>query len=297
MARTFTLTQEIVNAHAPIACLSARAIGGSFRLYSKRPGPERNTRLDVPGEDGAPLELGAREVDGTPKLLRVDIRGVLEQRAMQHDPSGSWTDGHDAIADRLCAAFELGDVCLYIDSPGGAHAGLQQNIERAAKAKAQFDRRVTVYADEMIGSAAYWWAIGVGDEIFAPISGQLGSIGARGGHLSVAGAMAQAGLVQTYFEDPPGKTTFAPEKVLSDEGMRRGQRDVTIAADAFRAAVYAARGIPPETLIALGADMLTGQAAVDARLADGISSIDDVIEYALSLTSRNVSEAAAIAAA
>ncbi len=217
---------------------------------------------------------------------------------MQHDPSGSWTDGHDAIADRLCAAFELGDVCLYIDSPGGAHAGLQQNIERAAKAKAQFDRRVTVYADEMIGSAAYWWACGVGDEIFAPVSGQLGSIGARGGHLSVAGAMAMAGLEMTYFEDPPGKTTFAPEKQLSDEGMRRGMRDVAIAADAFRAAVCAARkGMTPETLIALGADMLTGQAAVDANLCDGISSIDDVIEYALSLTNRNVSEAAAIAAA
>ena len=66
-----------------------------------------------------------------PSLVRVDLSGPLEQRAGYHDPCGGWSDGHDAIAERLCEAFASGDVLLVVDSPGGAAAGLQQAAARA----------------------------------------------------------------------------------------------------------------------------------------------------------------------
>src|SRR5262249_50723018 len=144
-----------------------------------------------------------------------------------HDECGGWSDGHDAIAERLCAAFAEGDVLLVVDSPGGACAGLQQGVARALGAKGS--RRVTVWADELIGSAAAWWGLCVGDELFVPVAGQVGSIGARGGHVSIAGALEKEGVAYTYFADPPEKVALAPEKPLDEVGMRRGMRDVKIA--------------------------------------------------------------------
>ncbi|MGE5714870.1 MAG: S49 family peptidase [Betaproteobacteria bacterium] len=221
-------------------------------------------------------------------LVRVDVMGPLEQRAGYHDICAGWSDGHDAVAERLCAAFAEGDVLLCMDSPGGAHAGLQQGVARALEAKAKYGRRCTGWINEQMGSACTWWGMALCDEIFLPPAGQAGSIGARGQHESIAGLLEKEGVKVTYFADPPEKVAFAPELPLSATGEARGNRDVTLAASAFRAAVCASplgvrAGLTPEGLIELGADMLTGQAAVDAGLADGVASEEEVIEYALKL--------------
>ena len=219
-----------------------------------------------------------------PSVTIVTVRGPLEQRATCHDQCGGWTDGHDAIAERLCAALCEGDVVLVVDSPGGAHAGLQEAIRRVQRCKADYGRRITAYADEMIGSAAYWWTACVADEIYLPEAGIVGSIGARSSHCSEAGHLAQEGVEVTYFAAPgAGKVAFAPELPLSDIGKQRGERDVWIAFEAFATAVSGARGVSREKLIALDADALTGQAAVDAGLADGVASLDEVLEYALAM--------------
>lgn len=227
-------------------------------------------------------------VESASPLILVRADGPLEQRAGYQGECGGWSDGHDALAERLCGAFADGDVLLVADGPGGAAAGIQQSVERVLAAKAANGRRCTGYVDEMAASAHAWWMLAVCDEVFVPPAGMLGSIGARGGHLSTAGAMVKEGLVMTYFADPPAKVALAPEFPLSEEGARRGMRDVSIAADAFRAAVCAGplgvrHGLTPEALITLGADMLTGQAAVDAGLADGVESLETVTAYALML--------------
>jgi ClpP class serine protease len=274
-------------------CLSESGIGRTYRVFARRPGPELNRRLSPErGSSRADLPSGAAHViepvAPPPGVIRVDIMGPLEQRAGYHDPCAGWSDGHDAVAERLCAAFAEGDVLLCMDSPGGAHAGLQQGVERALAAKAKYARRCTGWINEQMGSACTWWGMALCDEIFGPPAMQAGSIGARGQHESIAGLLEQQGVKVTYFADPPEKVAFAPELPLSAIGEARGNRDVTIAANAFRAAVCASplglrAGLTPEGLIALGADMLSGQAAVDAGLADGVASEDEVIAYALKM--------------
>ncbi len=302
VARTYTLTSALVAAHAgtSVLCLAWGALGRSYRLHTERPGASLNRRLgrvaprvararaDLPS--GANHTIAPAETS-TPSVVRVDISGPLEQRAGYHDECGGWSDGHDAVADRLCAAFAEADVLLVVDSPGGAVAGLQQGIARAMEAKAANGRRVTVWPDELMGSAAAWWGLCLGDEVFLPVAGQVGSIGARGGHTSIAGALEREGVEVTYFADPPEKVSLAPERKLDEVGAARGMRDVKIAANAFRAAVCASplgvrRGLTPEGLIALGADVLTGQAAVDAGLADGVATFDEVVRYAVKQAGR-----------
>lgn len=311
-APTYSLTPALLAARvgASVFCLAESGVGRTYRLHEERPGAQTLARRYRMSDESvswmtraemltkslasptADLPSGAAHViapvASEPALIRVDISGPLEQRAGYQGECGGYLDGHDAVAERLCAAFAEGDVLLVIDGPGGAAAGIQQAVERALAAKARYGRRCTGFGDEQIASAHAWWALALCDELFIPPQGEVGSIGARGGHLSTAGMMAQAGLVMTYFADPPAKVALAPEFPLSEEGARRGMRDVSIAADAFRAAVCAGPigqryGLTPEGLIALGADMLTGQMAVDAGLADGVESLETVTAYALTL--------------
>ncbi len=269
----------------PILCLAASAYGREFRLHASRPGPEMNSRVTRHAKQTLSMSGTSVQLQPEPKpapLTIVRIDGPIEQRSGYHDMCGGWSDGHDAIAERLTAAFEDGDVLLVVDSPGGAAAGLQEAVNRVVAAKG--DRRVTVYADEMIGSAAYWWAACVGDEIYAPAAGQVGSIGARSGHASIAGALEKEGVAVTFFCWPDeGKVAFAPELPLSDVGRARGERDVRACGEAFASAVAPRRGMTMAKIKALRADVLSGQSAVSAKLIDGVAGFDDVLEYALTL--------------
>jgi ClpP class serine protease len=229
-------------------------------------------------------EVSTDDAAAEPIVTRVDIRGPLEQRAGYHDMCAGWSDGHDAVAERMIAALEEGDALLVIDSPGGAHAGLQEAVRRVVEAKEEYGRHVIAYADEMIGSAAYWWAACVADEIYGPESMIVGSVGARAAHGSIAGALAKDGVKVTYFAWPgEGKVAFAPELPLSEVGRKRGHRDVAMAGESFAAAVGPRRGLSRDEIVELDADALHGVLALNAKLVDGIASLEDVMEYALAL--------------
>ena len=287
--RPYQLTASVLasNVGAAVLCLAAEGVGRTFRLFAERPGAHLNRRVspraDLPS--GAAHVIGA--VAPQPALIRVDISGPIEQRAGFHDPCGGWSDGNDAIAERLCAAFALGDVLLVVDTPGGVCAGVQQGVAKAQAAKAKYGRKCTAFANEQIGSLGMWWTLAICDELFIPAMGQLGSIGARGGHESIAGQLAKEGREVRYFTWPnEGKIAFAPEFALSEVGAARGNRDVAIAGEAFCAAVVGSPiglryGLTREAVIALGADMLTGDAAVAAGLCDGVATEEEVTIYAL----------------
>lgn len=271
-------------------CLAASAIGKEHRLYDERPVTfETLTRHALPfrseviDADGQATGETSEHVAGEPAVMRVEIAGVIEQRAGYHGECSSWTDGHDAIAERLISALEMGDVLLVVDSPGGAAAGLQEAVRRVLAEKAEHGRTITGWVDEQCASAALWWAASVCDTLYLPEAGQVGSIGARSGHMSVAGALAKEGLEPTFFVWPgPGKVAYAPELPLSDVARARGERDVSICGEAFASAMVAARaGLTREAIVELDADCLTGELAVSAHLADGVSTYEEVLRMAL----------------
>lgn len=236
--------------------------------------------------DGAVLELeGDTEESDQPSVTRVDIQGPLEQRSGYHDMCAGWSDGHDAVTERMIAALETGDVVMVIDSPGGSYAGLQEGVRRVQEAKAAHGRHVIAYADELIGSAAYWWAACVADEIYGPPSMVVGSIGARFGHGSIAGALAKEGVAVTFFAWPEGggKVAFAPELPLSEIGKERGNRDISFAGESFAAAIGPCRGLSRDQIVKLNADVLHGKLALENNLVDGIASLEDVMDYALAV--------------
>lgn len=287
-AGTYRLTPELVAAHGggPVVCLDIGALGRTFRLHATRPDAStirRLTSADMPGMGGG---LGAAvAVDPLSSVMRVDIRGPLEQRAGYHDLCSGWTDGYDALAERMQFALEAGDVLLVIDTPGGACAGLAECVRTIQQAKAFHGRRVTAYIDEACGSAGYWIAATVADEIFGPASMSIGSIGARSAWCGIAGALAKEGVEVVHFAFPPGKVALASEQALPDVAWERAMRDIMLAFESFAAAVGPPRGLSRDAIVALDGDCLTGAAAVAAGLADGVASLDEVVTHALAMAS------------
>jgi len=279
-------------------CLDASAVGRTFRLIAGGPNDYPGARLNLHAHrlEGGTVEWRAEPPEPDlgpdpvkpPALTRVDVRGALMQRAGYQGECGGWVDGHDAVCARLCAAFEGGDVLFVVDSPGGAAAGLPENVRRALEVKQQHGRHVTAIVDGMCCSAMLWWVAEIADEVFVPRLDKIGSVGAYAAHQSIAGALAKEGVAFEYFSWPDdGKVAQAPELPLSELGRERGNRDVSIAGEAFAAAVAGSlglrTGLTVDAIRALRGDVLMGQMAVDAGLADGVATLEDATEYALAI--------------
>jgi ClpP class serine protease len=290
-AGAYLLDQKLLSEYgSEIVCIDARSIGKRFRLYKSKPTAAMN-RLVFSSEvfegtgQQAPDAVAPNEV---PALVEVRVYGPLEQRATAHECG--YSDGHDAVAERLMNAMDASDVLFVADSPGGAAAGLKESVDRVLRYKTKTGRRVTGWLDEMAGSAAYWWMACVCDEIFGPEAMQVGSIGARAAHMSISGALQMAGEEPTYFCWPgAGKIAFAPEFPLSDLAKARGNRDVEQCGKAFASAIVKARGITYEEIVKLDADVLSGHDAVRAKLVDGVSTYEEVLAYAIAQSTRGKS--------
>lgn len=278
-------------------CLADAGFGQTYALHKTRPAyvrardltPERG---DMFGYAGALTDEGII-VPAESALARVTISGPTETRAGYHGECGGWSDGYDAIADRMVDALADADVLLrFLEAPGGAVLGIVECVERVLAAKAEHGRRIFVIVDSgMAASAAYWLGAVFADpgEFYITRSSMVGSIGARSAHVSEAGALAQAGLEWTDFAYPAGKVALSPARALSEAGKVRGERDVMAAFDAFQAAVTAARpALTRKAIVRLDADMLTGAAAVAAGLADGVATVEDVEAWAISRAGENM---------
>jgi signal peptide peptidase SppA len=215
--------------------------------------------------------------DSTEVVGVIEIHGPLSQRATDH--MCGYSDGYDAIAARFETAMrddEVTRVVMLIDSPGGDCAGLFDAVEKMMTVKAETEKPVVAYADEMIASAAYALAT-VADEIYLPRSGQVGSIGCVGIHVDETEAAAKAGLQFTVFRSGPRKMEGNPIEPLTDEAAEAIQERIDALAEQFFEVVAAARGMSVAAVKALEGAMFSGPSAVKKGLADGLATKENVM--------------------
>lgn len=236
-------------------------------------------------QDRAPLAQQA----GTVGMLTID--GPLAQRAV--DDLCAYVDGYDAIAKRfadLCAS-DVDGIVIRICSPGGDAAGIEVAI---ASMRSERDRRgmpVAVYVDELAASAAYWLAAALAtDGIYLPQAGSVGSIGCISALVDMTGALEQDGLKVELVRVPAGKAEAHPYGPVTELAQQRAHARVEAFARRFFAAVGAARGLGVGEVEELNGEVLTGEAAVRAGLADGVVSgigavVDDMAARARRRTS------------
>jgi len=178
-----------------------------------------------------------------------------------------------AVADPMVRA-----IALVIDSPGGAVDGTQELAAAIADAAAQ--KPTAAIADGIMASAAYWAGSAAGAVFATSDLTQLGSIGVVATHVDVSGAQAQRGVKTTEIAAGKFKRIVSQYAPLSPEGRDTMQAQVDYIYNVFLDGVATNRGLESRDVAhtQMGdGRIFFGQQAVDAGLADGIASVDQVV--------------------
>ena len=242
-----------------VLAIDPRAIGSSHQL------------------DGLPATQRT-EMVGTTAVL--PIFGPLTQRAEAF--MCGFSDGYDSIVQRFVAALEdpsVAALVLKIDSPGGDAAGNSESVRQMLAAKKKAGKPVYAYADELAASAAYALAT-VGDAIFLPPSGVVGSVGCIAVHFDQSKQLESDGVAVTVFRSGARKAQGTSVEPLTEDSAASIQSQVNELAGQFAALVAKARGMSTSDVLALEGAVFMGKAAVEAGLADGLMSFGDVLRRA-----------------
>ena len=262
--------------------------------------PGALTRLWTPSRHALPPVLGAEpradydgddeddyEDDGNVYLDNgvavVCVDGPLMQRG------GWWWDGYASIHGRMLSALTRPGtraLVLKINSPGGVAAGCFEAARQMRADCLAAGVPVIVYADEMACSAAYALAC-VGDRIWLPPSGCVGSVGVIATYLDATAALKDMGMRYVLATSGAYKADGHPAKAITHEVEARLMQPVTHLAGLFFGWVAERRQMRPDAVDALEAGVLWGRTALAAGLADTVGSYADCLASAAALAATN----------
>ncbi|MCF8105639.1 MAG: S49 family peptidase [Desulfohalobiaceae bacterium] len=156
-------------------------------------------------------------------------------------------------------------IVLNIDSPGGQAGGINElagMIREAGKKKP-----VQSYIGDLGASAAYWLA-SAASKITVDATAQVGSIGVVFGL-----RRRKDNILEVVNTESPDKR---PD-LNSEEGIQLIRRRADALAEVFISSVMADRGLTREHVTRHRGGILVGQAAVDAKLADQVGSMEGLL--------------------
>jgi ClpP class serine protease len=202
----------------------------------------------------------------------VSVTGPLVQG---RDP---FYDDYDAIRERTRIALEstARAVVLRINSPGGCLYG---SLDTAKAIRADADRAgkpLYAFIDGDGCSAAYALACAT-DQVVLGSSSVVGSIGVIKAREDASLALSARGVSVTYIASGSKKSYGRPELEMSEAELADTQALVNQLAAPFIAYVAERRGLPIEVVSGYEAGEFTGPAAVQARLADRLMSLDALV--------------------
>lgn len=215
-------------------------------------------------------ETPRNEVRGDCEI--VTVRGPLEH----HD--GWWCDSYESIADRVDVACQgpASTILLRIDSPGGELFGCFDAARSIRARAAAAGKRLIAYVEGCACSAAYALACAA-ESIVASQTSLIGSIGVLMTRVDVSSADAQRGMRYALVASGKRKVDGNPHAVLSDAELAAMQAQVDQLGALFFELVATLRGKDAAAIAALEAAVLPAAAAVEAGLADRVSSLDDLL--------------------
>jgi len=207
----------------------------------------------------------------------VEVHGILINRAPVLGSFWGLTpyEGLTEQFRRLATNDDVKRVVLDIDSPGGLIAGLESCGEALEKLAAK--KPVIALAHDMAASAAYYLAC-IADELIVTKDGEVGSIGVRAGHVSYAEQLDRAGITITQFSAGATKTDGNPYELLSPGAAAEEQYAIDRAYDHFVAHVAEHRPMSEQAVRDTDARCVRGEDAVEAKLADGVDTLEDLVE-------------------
>lgn len=226
---------------------------------------------------GLELSNEAPELEVRDGVAILPIRGVLFRHAsMLTEVSGAAS--YTAIGKLLEQAQQdptVRAILLLVDSPGGEANGVAELASRIRAAS----KPVVAYAEGTCASAAYWLA-SAASEVLVASTAVVGSIGCVIATIDDSGEQEALGRrrVEIISSQSPGKRGSP----VDDAVKGRLQTRADDLAAVFVAAVAQHRGVSADHVLEnYGAgDVLVGQKAVTAGLADRLGDLDSALAAA-----------------
>ncbi|MEZ2740864.1 S49 family peptidase [Comamonas jiangduensis] len=256
---------------------------------------ELTARAALPAEmfttrRGERTERGYRVVDGVAVISAMG--GLVHRTKLAAD--SSLLIGYNDLAADVEDALGKSDVhaiALVMDSPGGEVAGAFELAERIYAARGR--KPIVAVADGMAASAAYL-AASAADEVVLTNTSYVGSIGVVMRHVDFSRALANDGITVSHIFAGEHKIDGNPYQPLPDAVRAALQADIEGLYQMFVQAVAKHRGMDEQAVRDTRAGVYRGVAAVAARLADRIGTVDAVVAELATRRSHTVATAVGI---
>lgn len=211
-------------------------------------------------------------------IALVPVIGTLVNRGAYIGASSGLTS-YEGLSHQLKEADKdssVRGILLDMDTPGGEASGAFE-IPRLIR-DIRTRKPVWAWVNDMAASAGYAIASAC-DQIWTTETGILGSIGVVMVHFDRSRAMEEAGIKPTIIHAGARKADGNPYQALPKAVRERLQGELEALRETFVAAVVAGRPkLAADDVKATEAACFMGREAVEIGLADGISSLDRVLE-------------------
>jgi len=208
------------------------------------------------------------------------LYGVVTQRGNMVDdisgPGSTSTQKFTSALRQVLADDTVGQILIDIDSPGGSVYGVAELASEIVKARAQ--KPVVAVANSLAASAAYWIGCSA-SEFYVTPGGEVGSIGVWQAHFDYSKALEEEGVKPTLISAGKFKVEGNPYVPLDPEAQAFMQSRVDDYYNAFIKAVAKGRDVSAADVQGgMGEGRVLGaDAALAAKMVDGIATFDDVL--------------------
>lgn len=230
---------------------------------------------------GKPLSRDRREligqvVDGVAVL---DLEGPLAKRMSSVNAACEGTSTN-LIFDFFTQAVNdpsIKGIILNIDSPGGTVDGTMDLARAVYNARGK--KPIVTLVDGQMCSAACWIGSAADAVYLANETSMAGSIGVVITHVDYSEALKKAGIVATEITAGKYKRAVSSYKPLDEEGRSQLQEMADDIYTLFVDDMATFKGLSVDQVLDRMAEgrVFLGQKAIDAGLADGVSSLDALI--------------------
>jgi signal peptide peptidase SppA len=209
----------------------------------------------------------------------IPLRGVLGQRMnlMSNMSGGTSTEMFAADVRSAAADPAVQSIIILADTPGGTVAGTQ--AAASAVRAVRGIKPIATLVQGAMASAGVW--IGSASDLVALDSqtSQIGSIGVVATHVDVSQREKDMGIKTTEIVAGKYKRAASQFGPLTETGQAMMQAQVDYLYSLFVADIAAYRGTTEADVLQRMADgrMFIGQQAIDAGLADQITSLEKLI--------------------
>lgn len=210
----------------------------------------------------------------------VDLSGVLVRGAVSFIEELFGFRSYEDIAKKLDAAIADSNVraiLMRIDSPGGDAVGANDLAEKIFDSRSK--KPIYGLAHGMMASAAYHTGSAV-EKLYTSASSLVGHIGVWTAHVDKTAMAAAAGVKVTLIHAGARKVDSSPFRPLDEASRESIQGEVNSLYDVFTADVAKHRahaGMDQAAVKATEALCYVGAAAVAAKLADGVKTLDGAL--------------------